>query len=308
MKLNKSFRHAVAYGGVVLLLSFFRAIPRRAGIMVARMLALIFYRVSGFHRKNTIRHLTWAFGREKRQKEIKRIARHVFLHFATVIVDAIRIPIHIKKGIDRHITTKNLQYLDAARRSGKGYLLMTGHFGNWELMGAWIAQKGYKPHAVGAALSNPKLNKLIVKTRNAAGYINIARGNATKGVIQALKDGYPVGLLIDQDTRSKGVFVDFFGRKAHTPVGPALLAGLLEVPIIPVAMHLKKDLTYEIQSFPPLWYMDTGDRVKDTITLTRKCSDACEQMIREHPEQWVWMHRRWKKQPGDNIKKKYLYS
>ncbi len=308
MKLNKSLRHNAAYGGVLVLLAFFRAIPRRAGITVARMLALVFYAVSGYHRKNTIRHLTMAFGREKSQKEIKWIARHVFLHFATVAVDAIRIPIHIEKGIDRYITTKNIQYLDAARQSGKGYLLMTGHFGNWELMGAWIAQKGYQPHAVAAALSNPKLNELMVRTRNEAGYINIERGNATKGVIQALKDGYPVGLLIDQDTRTKGVFVDFFGMKAHTPVGPALLAGLLDVPIITVAMHIKKDLTYEMQSFPPLRYVDTGDRGKDIITLTQKCSDVCEQMIREHPEQWAWMHRRWKKQPGDSIKKKWLFS
>jgi len=249
-----------------------------------------------------------AFGSEKSKKEIRWIARHVFLHFATVAVDAIRIPIHIKKGIDRYITPKNIQHLDAAHQSGKGYLLMTGHFGNWELMGAWIAQKGYQPHAVAAALSNPKLNRLMVRTRNEAGYINIERGNATKGVIQALKDGYPVGLLIDQDTRTKGVFVDFFGMKAHTPVGPALLAGLLDVPIITVAMHMKKDLTYEMRSFPPLYYVDTGDREKDIITLTQKCSNVCEQMIREHPEQWAWMHRRWKKQPGDNIKKKWLFS
>ena len=308
MKLNKSFRHNVAYGGVVVLLVFFRTVPRRAGILLARMLALVFYAVSGFHRKNTIHHLTMAFGREKSEKEIHWIARHVFLHFATVTVDAIRIPIHLKRGIDRYITAGNIQYLDAARRSGKGYLLLGGHFGNWELMGAWIAQKGYKPHAVGAALSNPKLNRLMVQTRNEAGYINIERGNATKGVIQALKDGYPVGLLIDQDTRAKGVFVDFFGRKAHTPVGPAFLAGLLDVPIITVTMHLKKDLTYEMRSYPPLRYIHTGDQVRDVTVLTQKCSDLYEQIIREHPEQWAWMHRRWKKQPGDKIKKKYLYS
>lgn len=308
MKLKKSIRHNLAYAGVIILLAFFRAIPRHAGITVGRLLALIFYAVSGHHRKNTIRHLTMAFGDEKSEKEIRWIARHVFLHFATATVDAIRIPIHIKKGIDRYITTKNLHYLESARQSNKGYLLMTGHFGNWELMGAWVAQKGFQPHAVGAALSNPKLNKLMFEMRNAAGYTNIERGNATKGIIKAIKGGFPVALLIDQDTRAKGVFVDFFGMKAHTPIGPAALAGLLNVPIITVAMHLKKDLTYEMECFPPLYYADTGNREKDIISLTQKCMDVCEQMIRQHPEQWVWMHRRWKKQPGDKIKKKWLFT
>ena len=73
-------------------------------------------------------------------------------------------------------------------------------------------------------------------------------------------------------------------------------------------MHLKKDLTYEMRSYPPLRYIDTGDQVRDVTVLTQKCSDLYEQIIREHPEQWAWMHRRWKKQPGDKIKKKYLYS
>jgi len=309
MKLKKSVRHKIAYFIVFYVIAFFRAIPRGFGMVLARLLALIYYAVSRQHRENTIRHLTMAFGDEKSEKEIRRIARHVFLHFATAGVDAIRLPIHIKNGIDRYISTKNLHHLEKAHNSEKGFLLLTCHFGNWELMGAWVAQKGFQPHVVGAALSNPKLNKLMVDTRNAAGYINIERGNATKGIIKALKDGFPVALLIDQDTRAKGVFVDFFGIKAHTPIGPAVLAGKLDVPLIPVAMHLKKDLTYEMESFEPIYYIDTGDKEKDIITFTQKCSDVCEQIIRQHPEQWVWMHRRWKKQPGDPLKKKlYLPS
>ncbi len=307
MKLKKSVRHNIAYAGVLILLAFFRAIPRRAGIALGRALALGFYAVARYHRENTIRHLTMAFGDEKSPAEIRRIARHVFLHFATAAVDAIRIPIHIKNGIDRYITTKNLHHLEQAHNDKKGFLLLTGHFGNWELMGTWVAQKGFQPHVVGAALSNPRLNKLMVDTRNAAGYINIERGNATRGIIKAVKDGFPVALLIDQDTRAKGVFVDFFGIKAHTPIGAAVLAGKLDVPLIPMAMHLKKDLTYEMESFEPICYIDTGDKQKDIIAFTQKCSDVCEQMIRRHPEQWVWMHRRWKKQPGDALKKKYIW-
>lgn len=308
MKFNKSVRHKLAYAGVLVLLAFFRAIPRRAGMALGRVVALIFYAVAREHRENTIRHLTMAFGNEKSQQEIRRIARDVFLHFAIAGVDALRIKVYIKAGIDRYVTTKNLHYLEQAHNDKKGFLLLTGHFGNWELMGAWVAQKNYQPHVVGAALSNPKLNKLMVEMRNAAGYINIERGNATRGIIKALKDGFPVALLIDQDTRTKGVFVDFFGIKAHTPIGPAALAKMLNIPLIPMAMYLKKDLTYELEAFEPICYINTGDKEKDIITFTQKCSNVCEQMIRQHPEQWVWMHKRWKKQPGDPIKKKYLFT
>ncbi len=99
MKLKKSFRHNIAYAGVVLLLAFLKEIPLRSGIELGRLLALVFYAASKKHRKNTIRHLTMAFGDERTAAEIRRIARHVFLHFATAGVDAIRIPIHIKKDL-----------------------------------------------------------------------------------------------------------------------------------------------------------------------------------------------------------------
>lgn len=257
----------------------------------------IYYGFSWFHRPNAIRHLTLALGPEKSRREIRRLSRAVFLHFATAGVDAIRIPIYVRQGMDRLITARNLHFLDAARDAGKGYILLTGHFGNWELMGAWVARCGYRPHVIGAAMSNPRISRLIEETRNQAGYIHIERGGAARGVVKALKNGYPVAMLIDQDTRVKGVFVDFFGRKAHTSIGPAALAATFDIPIIPIAMRLKKDLTYEIECFPPIRHVHTGDRDGDIIHTTQKCSDIFEKIIRRHPEQWVWMHERWKKQP-----------
>lgn len=309
MKIKKSVRHNIAYFIALFLLAFFKAMPRSIGIVLAKSLAMLYYAAARRDRKNTIHHLTMAFGAEKSPEEIRQIARDVFLHLAVAGVDAIRIPIYIKNDIDRFITTKNLHFLEKAHNDEKGFLLLTGHFGNWELMAAWVAQKKFHLHVVGAAMSNQKLSEKIADLRNRAGYINIERGRATRGIIKALKDGFPVAMLIDQDTRAKGVFVDFFGVKAHTPIGPALLAKMMDVPIIPMAMHLKEDQTsYEMECFEPLWYIDTGDKEKDVTTLTQKCSDVYEQMIRQHPEQWVWMHRRWKKQPGDALKKKFLLS
>ena len=91
-----------------------------------------------------------------------------------------------------------------------------------------------------------------------------------------------------------GVFVDFFGIPAHTPTGPVLLASKYEVPIVPIFMWLKEDLTYQLECFPALELSRTNDPVHDLQVNTQKCSDAYERIIRQHPEQWAWMHKRWK--------------
>lgn len=303
MENKKTIRRRVkdlrTYLIVLFLIKFFRLLPRRIGIMIARRLAVLFYALSKRHRENTIRHLTLAFGKEKSRDEICDIARRVFTHFATAGVDAVRIPNFVKEGLDQYITTGNIQPIQQAIADGRGFIVLTGHFGNWELMGAWTARRGFPLRVVGRPSSNTRLDRLIVGIRNRAGYFNISRGKGTREIITALKKGYALGMLIDQDTRVKGVFVDFFNKKAHTPIGPVVLAKKFDIPIIPMFMYLKEDLTYQVECLPPIELVDTGDHEADIITNTQRCSDVYEQIIRQHPEQWVWMHRRWKKQPQE---------
>jgi KDO2-lipid IV(A) lauroyltransferase len=151
--------------------------------------------------------------------------------------------------------------------------------------------------AVGTALFDPRLDKLLIEIRTSAGNTAITRGKATRDIIRALKKGEAVGILIDQDTKSEGVFVNFFGRPAHTPSGPAILARRLDVPIIPVFMYLNSEMHYELECLPPLPQVRTTDEAADITTNTQKISDVYEAMIRRFPEQWVWMHKRWKTRP-----------
>jgi len=195
-----------------------------------------------------------------------------------------------------------MQNFEDAFHRGKGVIMLTGHFGNWELLGAWLTSKNYPLRVIGKPTTNPKLDKLIVKTRNQSGYINIARGTETREIIRTLKEGSPLGVLMDQDTRVKGVFVDFFGKKANTPVGPILLSKRYDAPIIPAFMYIKEDLTYHIKCFDPIELTDTGNTEEDIIINTQKCSDIYEEIIRAHPEQWVWMHKRWRRQPDEESK------
>jgi KDO2-lipid IV(A) lauroyltransferase len=299
-RLKKPVKYRLQYIFIVCVMKLIQTIPRRYGIEMMKALANIFHLLAPKHHANMIYHLTLAWDEKKTAWEIQKIARRVPLHFAVAGVDTFRIPNIIREGIDRYVKAENMHILDEAMRAGKGAILLTGHFGNWELMGAYVAQKQYPIKVVGTPLKNPLLDKLLVDMRNDAGYRNIPRGKTAKEIIKALRQGAFLGVLIDQDIRKiNGVFVDFFGRKAHTPIGPVVLAAKFDIPIIPIFMHLEKDLTYHIQCFDPIELTRTGDDEKDIVINTQKCSDVYEMIIRRHPEQWAWIHRRWRKKPDD---------
>jgi len=280
-----------------LLIACLRHLPRRLAIGVMRVIGLLIYQLDRQGRKRTVNHLSMAFGHERSAAEIRTLARQVYRHFATALADAMRLPVILRQGINRLITAQGLHHLDQAMAQGQGVLLITGHFGNWELLGAWLAQNGYPLRVVGTPLGNPGLDRIVVETRNQAGYTNIARGAGTREIIRALRQGCAIGMLIDQDTRVHGTFVQFFGRPAHTPTGPVLLAKKFGIPIIPIFMHVNDDLSYRIECEPPLDLEYTGDDERDLVANTQKCSDAYERVIRRYPAQWVWMHKRWKTQP-----------
>lgn len=296
-KPKKYIKHRFAYLAILAGIRLIRLLPRNAAMAVMRVVAVLYYHLSNQNRQRAIQHLTLALGNEKSREEIRRLARNVFRHFAVAGVDAIRIPQLIEKGMDSFVTAENFHIIDNALAEGKGILVLTGHFGNWELMGAYVAQKGYPIKVIGAPLDNPWLDRFLVDMRNRAGYANIMRGDGARAIIRALKSGHMLAMLIDQDTKVNGVFVDFFGKKAHTAVGPVVLAERFGAPIIPVFMRMKPDLTYHIECFPPVPLTWTGNKEKDILVNTQKCSDVYEAVIRRYPEQWAWMHRRWRKKP-----------
>jgi KDO2-lipid IV(A) lauroyltransferase len=295
--LYKKTRDDLFYLLVVGFIGLLRLLPRRATIALMRTLGRLGFLVAGGPRRRTIAHLSMVYGGEKSPAEIKILARRVFIHFATAAADLIRMPVILKQDINRLVTATGLEHLDRAFATGKGLLMITCHFGNWEILGAWLAKNGYRMSVVGTTLFDPRLDKILVETRDRAGYTNIARGKGTREIIRTLKKGEAVGMLIDQDTKADGVFVNFFGRPAHTPTGPAVLARRLDLPIIPIFSYLQDDLTYRIECLPPLTLVKSDDEAHDIQVNTQKCSDAYEAMIRRFPEQWVWMHKRWKTQP-----------
>ena len=293
----KKIRDDIFYVLVVLFIAILRLLPRKPALMLMKFLGRLAFHLSKGPRQRTIDHLSMVYGADQDPAEIENMARRVFIHLATAAGDMLRMPNIIRNGINRLVKTKGTEHLDRAFRAGKGMILLTCHLGNWEILGAWLAQNNYPMKVIGTTLFDPRLDRILVDIRNKSGNTNIARGKSTREIIRTLKKGDAVGMLIDQDTKSQGTFVNFFGKQAHTPTGPAVLARRLNVPLIPVFMYLQEDLTYQLECLPPLDLVKTADEESDITINTQKCSDAYETMIRRYPEQWVWMHKRWKTRP-----------
>ena len=293
----KKTKRRVIYYCVRGFVSFLRLLPRRVALVMMRGLGRVAFYVLKSKRLRALKHLNAAFGHEKSASEIHRMGRETFSNFGAFAADAVLIPRLMRNGIHKLITAEGLEHLDSLARNNEGAILLTAHFGNWELLAAWVAKRGYKLKVIAAPQTNQWMNRMIADARSGAGYQSIERGNHTREILRALAEGYSIGVLLDQDTKVDCVFVRFFNQWAHTPVGPVRLALKYGLKIVPLFIHLRSDDTYHVEVKEPLPLVITGDKRRDLIVNTQMCSDACEAIIREHPEQWLWMMRRWKTQP-----------
>lgn len=296
-RLKKYIKNSIIYYAILFFVKLLRAMGRKQSITLMRLIGRIAFVVARRERQNTITHLTQAFGDEKGPDEIRELAFRVFMNISTCVADAVRLPNLSREGLDKLVSVVDFHHLTDAVAEGRGVILLTGHYGNWELMGTWLVEKEIPLKVVAKRSYDPRLDELIVSYRNEAGYSNTARGRATGAIVSRLMAGDVFGMLFDLDTKVKGEFVNFFGRPAHTAVGPAILASKLGSPIVPVFIRLKEDLTYEIRCFERIPLQKSRNPKADALENTQRCSDVYEARIREYPEQWIWMHERWKKRP-----------
>ena len=292
MSLPKRLKNTLIYHSVRLLIAIMNLIPRRLALTLCDALGLVAYLCAAGTRHQTLNNLSLAFGEEKTLRERKRMTRQVFQNLGRNAVDAIRLPKINAENVDDLVEVEGIHYLEDAYKAGKGVVAASGHIGNFELLGAYLALKGYEVTVVAATLYDPRLDVLLRNNRMKGGLHIEKREYATSAVLRALRKGHIVGLLIDQDTRVHGTFVQFFRRPAHTPVGPAILADRTGAPIIPMAIHRRDDDTHLITIRSPI---PSAGHSKDAIQITTQAyTTEIENFIRHAPTQWVWMHDRWK--------------
>lgn len=187
-----------------------------------------------------------------------------------------------------------LENIEAAQAAGRGVLLLTGHFGLFDLLGGAIVAAGFPTHVVVQPQSNPWVDRRLERHRKSLGLGVIRRGAELRDVLRALRANQCVGLLADQDAGGRGEFVEFFGRPASTPVGPAVLSLRTGAPILMTFLLRGPDGRHRGTVLPPLDFVPSGDFDADVHALTQQHARVLEEWVRRHPEHWYWLHRRWK--------------
>ena len=242
----------------------------------------------------TLENLRSVFGGEKTDGEIRRIARQVFKNIAKNAVELVRFPKISKSNIDDLISMEGRHILDRELSRGRGVIIVTGHIGNWEMMGITLRIKGYPGAVVGRRIYFHKYDEYLNSLRRHHDVNVVYRDDSPRKILKVLKSKGIIGIVADQDVDSvEGVFIDFLGRKAYTPAGPAFLAKATGASLVPVVM-IRDGKRHRLIVNDPVDLVDTGNKEADAAANTQRWSDVLEAYIREYPDQWVWMHRRWK--------------
>ena len=242
-------------------------------------------------------HLAYAFGSQFPVAERRRIARGIFQTLGLNAAEWLVFGRMSKEQIRALVEAEGLEHLRDALRQGNGGIMVTAHFGNWELLPIYLLAAGFQGGVLARRLRYPEYESILIAMRGAHGVPTYARG-AIKEVAKVLRANQLIGLLPDQDIDSlDGVFVNFFGHPAYTPVGPAALSIMTGAPIIPCFI-VREGRRFRITVEPPLRAVQGMDRTAAMAALTQAWSDAVEAQIRKRPDHWMWMHRRWKTQPG----------
>jgi KDO2-lipid IV(A) lauroyltransferase len=245
-------------------------------------------------------HIAQAFP-EMDAAQRSQLLRAAGRHFGEMLAEVVWLWRASPSEVLQVCTVTGREHFDRALETGRGVVLTTGHCGNWEVLNAWIGSAGYPMTIAVREAYDPRIDRVASHLRSRFGPEVISRGaGAGRRLAEALHRSRIVGLLIDQDIRDiPSVFVPFFGRDAWTPSGAASLALATGCPIVPGFVHRTADRRHRIELLPPLTTPRTGDPERDVPALTAAATAAIEAQIRAHPEQWVWMHRRWRTRPPE---------
>lgn len=293
---GRTLRHRLEYALVRGLQGLERVLGRRlAGALMAAAGRLA-YRPLGIRRGVVESHLRQAFP-DRDARWLRRTAAAAYAHLGREGLSLLRLYRLGPEDVSRE--TRVIEGLDALRAAvdqGRGAVLVTGHFGNWEIGGAALAVRGIPLDVVVQRQANPLFDRLINDARARLGMRVIYRGRAPKDALRGLREGRAVAFVADQDARRAGVFVPFLGRPASTYRGPAVLALRSGAPVFMGTAVRAPDGRYDVR-LRPIPDPPPGDAEERAEALTAAYTGALEAAVRERPEQYFWHHRRWKTTP-----------
>ena len=274
-------------------------LPLKIGINIGAFFGKLAFLIIKKEREKTLAHLKIAFGGQKNEAEIREIALKAFANLGKNAVEWINFSKFTDRWFETNVVPENFESIYKAHDRGKGVIVLASHFGNWELMAAYLGYRHCKGAIIAKRIYIEQLNRLFVDMRKKMGHEVFYRDESPKKIFRVLKNGGYVGILADQDVDSvEGVFVNFFGKAAYTPVAPANLTMRTGAALIPVFL-IRENGKFRFLVEKEIELDISGDRERDLLVNTIKWMKVLEKIIRQYPEQWVWMHRRWKTRPKE---------
>lgn len=272
--------------------------PRRMALWAGEFIGTLMYYLLPRRRQIGFNNLTIAFGDSMSDQERERILRSNFRNLGKSIVEVLHFPKMSRDDVRAKVTIVGQENCVNAMSKGRGMIYLAAHIGNWEMSSFAQSAAGYPANIVVRPLDNRYLNNFMVKVRTMYGHTILARRNGMRDMMAALKRKEAVGILMDQNAkRSQGIFVDFFGKPASTVPVIAILALRYDVPVIPGFIVRTGFDTHTLYFGEKIEIERTGDAKKDIELNTARLNKVLEDFIRQYPDQWFWIHNRWKTQP-----------
>jgi KDO2-lipid IV(A) lauroyltransferase len=273
-------------------------LPRRLARLLVRIITVACY--AGLTRLRRVgeRNLELALPQVS-PKAREKILRHVFRNLGWQLVEFCRMPRYTAENTRRWIRTEGLEHYLAASARGRGVLVLTGHLGGWELSGFYHSLMGHPMGMVIRRLDNRLLDEYVNNIRCMYGNRVLHKDDYARGLLTAMRSGETVGILMDTNmTPPQGVFVRFFGIMACTASGLARVALKTGAAVVPgFLLWEAAEQRYVLHFGPELLFTRSGDHEADILAATQQCNDVLEAWIRRYPDQWLWIHRRWKTRP-----------
>jgi Kdo2-lipid IVA lauroyltransferase/acyltransferase len=269
-------------------------LPAPVADFTAARLGGLAYRLVGKRRRIALENLERAYGDRLTQRQREEIVHRVFQNIGRTLFEFARFRRMKLDGIRRLVTGPGQDVLKRVFDEGKGGIIVTAHFGNWEILGAWVAACGYPMDFLTGTQHNEKVNNLLNDFRKEMQVGIISLAISARQVFKTLKANHFTGLVSDQHSASGGIVLDFMGRPASTPKGPALFSIRSGAPLLPFLLRRERWDKHVLIQGEPIYPPNSGDEEADIRQMTIAYTRFFEATIREYPDQWMWTHRRWK--------------
>jgi len=292
--MRRRLEYAAAWPFIKILGLLPRSLSRALAISIGQMV----YLLHGKLRRVGMRNLEMAFP-QMTVAERKRILRGEFTSLGRQLAEVCQFPRYSLENVEQVVVYDGLENYEQAYARGQGVLFLTAHFGGWEVSAFAHSLHGHWIHVVNRPMDNPYLNDLLQNYRTMHGNKMVDKDDFVRGLLAAMKAGETVGILMDTNmTPPQGIFVDFFGRAACTASGLARIALRTDAAVVPGFTIWDEALgKYRLRFDPAVELIRSGDMENDIQANTQKFTAIIEQYVREYPEQWLWVHRRWKTRP-----------